>query len=100
MTNDLKELKEYFLKSEIKDNVCSSFHSFNEHDATNINELSVQYTKKGQDIVFSDGVKGRIKTYPGYLACSVVTKDGFELLYNNENAAISALYLYLTTGAS
>lgn len=47
---------------------------------------------------FEDGLVGRLKTYPGYPQYSVITKNGFELLYANKNAALKALSEYLRQG--
>ena len=49
-------------------------------------------------IDFKDGLYGVIRVYPRYESCSVFTKEGFDLLYNNQEAAINALHEYLRSG--
>lgn len=31
-------------------------------------------------VKFADGISGRVKLYPGYSTCAVITKEGYELL--------------------
>lgn len=50
-------------------------------------------------VKFADGISGRVKLYPGYSTCAVITKEGYELLYNTRDAAVRALHAYLETGA-
>ncbi len=49
---------------------------------------------------FDNETVGRLKTYPRYPQHSVITKDGFELLYENKNAALKALEEYLLSARS
>lgn len=53
------------------------------------------YSLNGEDVTFPDGLTGKIKIYPGYSECSIITEDGYELLYNNKDYAIAALHDYL-----
>ena len=53
------------------------------------------YSLNGEDVTFRDGLTGKIKIYPGYSECSIITEDGYELLYNNREYAITALHDYL-----
>lgn len=73
-------------------------------DTKNDNTRSMDHDKTScqqndEKITFSDGLCGRIKPYPGYPESGVITKDGYELLYNNREAAINALHEYLKNGS-
>lgn len=70
----------------------------NKNNNTQAND-QVSSQQSDEKITFSDGLCGRIKPYPGYPESGVITKDGYELLYNNREAAINALHEYLKNGS-
>lgn len=75
---------------------------------TRINNIGTQETKlsndtpsffmDGNDITFADGKKGRIRTYPRNKECSIYDEKGKEVIYNDKDSAINALYIFLSTG--
>ena len=68
---------------------------------TTQNEAGTVATPISIDVIridFKDGLYGVIRVYPRYESCSVFTKEGFDLLYNNQEAAINALHEYLRSG--
>lgn len=97
MTNDVKAIKNKYLKVD----------SSTKEISNNINQLDTQspipnnvplFTECGNEITFTDGKKGRIKTYPRNKECSIYDSKGKEIIYNDRQAAIQALYTFLTTG--
>lgn len=70
----------------------------NKNNNTQAND-QISSQQSDEKITFSDGLCGRIKPYPGYPESGVITKDGYELLYNNREAAINALHEYLKNGS-
>lgn len=56
----------------------------------------ITYSSIGNNVEFSDGIKGEILRYSGFSECSVID-DGYEYLYNDIYYAIEALYSHKTT---
>lgn len=56
----------------------------------------VTYSIKGNNVEFSDGVKGKIFRYDGFGECSIITDDNLELMYKDIYYAVEALYAYRT----
>ena len=82
-------------------------HNPTHHTTTQHPPVNTQYedvkvaTQISIDVIridFKDGLYGVIRVYPRYESCSVFTKEGFDLLYNNQEAAINALHEYLRSG--
>ena len=104
-TNDIRALKIKFLEEKV-----SVQPYINEEKRTNanlrknrdkrsgqfsINNNIISYTECDGVVNFSDGKTGIVVKYPGYPECSIITDNNFELLYQDLNAAIYALYTYL-----
>ena len=82
-------------------------HNTTKHNTTQHQTVTTQNedvkvaTQISIDVIridFKDGLYGVIRVYPRYESCSVFTKEGFDLLYNNQEAAINALHEYLRSG--
>lgn len=94
MTNDVNAIKNKYLNSD------SLQHSLTQNiklTPPSIDSIPY-YTECGNDITFADGKKGRLKSYPRNRECSIYDDNNNEIIYNNRNAAIKALYIYLSTG--
>lgn len=96
MTNDVRLLKNHLLSQLGAKPHSQASSSPSEPTPGVIKNNGVTYTVTGKDVEYSDGIKGVLKTYPGYPECGVITDDGFELLYNDVFYASEALYQYIT----
>lgn len=110
-TNDIKRIKNIMVSNwqpleETVSNQSSPLVLAINHDEipkfagflqTSNSEVSYNLYENGM-VEFSDGNKGCIKEYPGYNECSVLTNHGFELLYEDRDTALYALYTLCTTG--
>lgn len=96
-TNDIRAIKMKFLaeKSLSKPLVEQINLRDKRSGQFSINNNIISYTECDGVVNFSDGKTGIVVKYPGYPECSIITKDNFELLYKDLDAAIYALYIYL-----
>lgn len=96
MTNDVKSIKNHLI-SQLGTKTHSQISNSPSKPVPGVIKTNgVTYTVTGKDVEYSDGIKGTLKTYPGYSECGVITDDGFELLYNDVYYASEALYQYIT----
>lgn len=93
LTNDLREVKLFLFRS------LKNSHKTLNHDLALENFEAIEeippFSIEGDNVIFSDGKKGKIRKYP--IKCSFYDDMRKEIIYNNRQAAISALYIYLTT---